>query len=126
MLNLSQRLILGNVLVAALGIGLLAATHRALVSSGQWHLAIAILVSVILVQIATVLLVLHPIRVLADDFKKIAGGNLEHRVEWGSRDSFGVIAAELNRIAVRLRDLRDTEAGRRQMEYQLSNAVLQS
>jgi NtrC-family two-component system sensor histidine kinase KinB len=126
MLNLSQRLILGNVLVAALGIGLLAASHRALVSSGQWHLAIAILVSLVLVQIVTVLLVLHPIRVLADDFKKIAGGNLEHRVEWGSRDSFGVIAAELNRIAVRLRDLRDTEAGRRQMEYQLSNAVLQS
>ena len=126
MLNLSQRLILGNVLVAALGIGLLAATHGALVSSGQWHLAIAIVVSLVLVQIATVLLVLHPIRVLADDTKKISGGNLEHRVEWGSRDSFGVIAAELNRIAVRLRDLRDTEAGRRQMEYQLSNAVLQS
>ena len=33
---------------------------------------------------------------------------------------------ELNRIAVRLRDLRDSEAGRRQMEFQLSDAVLQS
>jgi two-component system, NtrC family, sensor histidine kinase KinB len=33
---------------------------------------------------------------------------------------------ELNRLAVRLRDLRDSEAGRRQMEFQLSDAVLQS
>jgi signal transduction histidine kinase len=37
-----------------------------------------------------------------------------------------VIAAELNRVAVRLRDLHDSEAGRRQMEFQLSDAVLQS
>jgi two-component system, NtrC family, sensor histidine kinase KinB len=124
--NLSQRLFLGCVLVAALGIGIVTFAHRALAAAGELNVAIALLVSMILVEIATVMLVLHPIRVLADDFKKIAGGNLEHRVEWGSRDSFGVIAAELNRIAVRLRDLRDTEAGRRQMEYQLSDAVLQS
>jgi len=47
-------------------------------------------------------------------------------VEWSSRDDFGVIASELNRIAVRLRELRESEAGRRQMEFQLSDAVLQS
>jgi signal transduction histidine kinase len=63
---------------------------------------------------------------LARDTRKIAGGNLEHRIEWRSRDDFGVIATELNRIALRLRDLRDSEAGRRQMEFQLSDAVLQS
>ena len=126
MLNLSQRLILGCALIAALGITLVVATRTALAASGQLHFAIAILISLILVEIATVMLVLHPIRVLANDAKKISGGNLEHRVEWGSRDNFGIIAAELNRIAVRLRDLRDTEAGRRQMEYQLSDAVLQS
>jgi PAS domain S-box-containing protein len=63
---------------------------------------------------------------LARDTKKIAEGNLEHRVEWNSRDAFGVMVSELNRIAVRLRDLRDSEAGRKQMEFQLSDAVLQS
>jgi signal transduction histidine kinase len=63
---------------------------------------------------------------LARDAQRIAQGNLEHRIEWHSRDSFGVIAGELSRIAVRLRELRDTEAGRRQMEFQLSDAVLQS
>jgi len=47
-------------------------------------------------------------------------------VEWSSRDDFGLLATELNRLAVRLRELRDSEAGRRQMEYQLSDAVLQS
>jgi NtrC-family two-component system sensor histidine kinase KinB len=126
MLNLTQRLILGCVVIAALAACLVAATHRALAAAGQMHLAIALLVSLILVEVATVMLVLHPIRMLAADARKIARGNLEHRVEWGGRDSFGEIAAELNRIAVRLRELRDTDAGRRQMEYQLSDAVLQS
>ncbi len=126
MLNLTQRLILGCVAIAALGVGLVAATYRALVAAGQMHLAIALLVSLILVEVATVMLVLHPIRMVANDARKIASGNLEHRVEWGGRDSFGVITAELNRIAVRLRELRESDAGRRQMEFQLSDAVLQS
>jgi signal transduction histidine kinase len=63
---------------------------------------------------------------LARDTHRIVQGNLEHRVEWSSRDSFGVLASDLNRLAVRLRELRDSEAGRRQMEFQLSDAVLQS
>ncbi len=126
MLNLTQRLILGCVVIAALGVWLVAATHRALAAAGQLHLAIALLISLVLVEVATVMLVLHPIRMLANDARKIAQGNLEHRVEWGGHDSLGVIAAELNRIAVRLRELRDSEAGRRQMEFQLSDAVLQS
>ncbi|HEY1577707.1 MAG TPA: ATP-binding protein [Terracidiphilus sp.] len=126
MLNLLQRLILGCVLIAALGAAMVAATHRALAQAGELRLAVALLISLILVEVAMVMLVLHPIRMLANDAKRIADGNLEHRVEWGGRDSFGVIAAELNRIAVRLRELRDSEAGRRQMEFQLSDAVLQS
>jgi signal transduction histidine kinase len=126
MLNLTQRLILGCVVVAALAAWLVAATRRALEASGQIHLAIALLISLILVEVAMVMLVLHPIRMVADDARKIARGSLEHRVEWSGRDSFGEIAAEMNRIAVRLRELRDSEAGRRQMEFQLSDAVLQS
>ena len=126
MLNLTQRLMLGCVVIAALAVGLVAITHRALAVSGDTFISTAFIVSIVLVEIATILLVLHPIRMLANDAKKIASGNLEHRVEWSSRDDFGVIAGELNRIVVRLRDLRDSEAGRRQMEFQLSDAVLQS
>jgi len=126
MLNLTQRLILGSVLLAGLTIGLVVATHGALAAAGLTNLANAFVFAILLVEIATVLLVLRPIHMLARDTRMIAGGNLEHRVEWSSRDDFGKIASELNRIAVRLRDLRDSEGGRRQMEFQLSDAVLQS
>ena len=126
MLNFAQRLILGCVLLAGITIGLAVAAHRALVNSGQTSLAIIFSIAAVIVATVTIALVLYPVRSLARDARKIAQGNLEHRVEWSSRDSFGAIAAELNRIAVRLRELRETEAGRRQMEFQLSDAVLQS
>ena len=126
MLNFAQRLIIGCVLLAGLTLGLAAVAHRSLVASGQSSLAVAFSVAAVLVATATIALVLMPVHSLARDARKIAQGNLEHRVEWMSRDSFGAIAAELNRIAVRLRELRESEAGRRQMEFQLSDAVLQS
>jgi len=126
MLNLAQRLILGCALLAGLTIGLAALAHRALAATGQSELSVGFSVLAVLVAAGTIALVLLPVQSLARDARKIAQGNLEHRVEWSSRDSFGAIAAELNRIAVRLRDLRESEAGRRQMEFQLSDAVLQS
>ena len=126
MLNLSQRLILGCVLLAGLTVGLVALTHRALEASGQSMLAYGFMLAALVVELGTVYFVLRPIRMLARDARRIAQGNLEHRVGWSSRDDFGLLATELNRLAVRLRELRDSEAGRRQMEYQLSDAVLQS
>ena len=126
MLNLTQRLILGCTLVIGLTAGLVLATHNALAAAGQLRLAYLFVAAAAVVAVATAFFVLRPIRLLARDAHRIAQGNLEHRVEWSSRDSFGVIASELNRIAVRLRELRDSEAGRRQMEFQLSDAVLQS
>ena len=126
MLNLAQRLILGCALIAALTMGLLLATHRALHAAGQMGLGWGFVAAVLVVELGTVYFVLAPIRQLAKDAHKIAQGNLEHRTEWKSRDDFGVIAAELNRVAVRLRDLHESAAGRRQMEFQLSDAVLQS
>ena len=126
MLNLSQRLILGCALLAGLVLGLLILSHRALAAAGLAGIAYLFAAAAILIAVATVVAVQHPIRILARDARKIGQGNLEHRVEWNSRDSFGVIAVELGRLAMRLRELRDTEAGRRQMEFQLSDAVLQS
>jgi two-component system, NtrC family, sensor histidine kinase KinB len=126
MLNLTQRLVLGCALLGCLLVGLVAATHRALAASGQLGLAFLIIGIALLVEVGTVFFVLRPLNILARDAQRIAQGNLEHRVEWRSRDSFGVIAGELSRISIRLRELRDTEAGRRQMEFQLSDAVLQS
>jgi signal transduction histidine kinase len=126
MLNLSQRLILGCVLLACLTAGLVAVTHKAVAAAGQSGTAYMFMLAAFVVELGTIYLVLRPIHRVARDAHRIAQGNLEHRVEWSSRDDFGVIASELNRMAIRLRELRDTEAGRKQMEFQLSDAVLQS
>lgn len=126
MLNLSQRLILGCLLLVGLTVGLATAVHHTLAAMGHGSLAVSFVALSLLVAAATIFFVLRPIHTLARDAHRIAQGNLEHRVEWSSRDDFGVIASDLGRIAARLRDLRDTEAGRRQMEFQLSDAVLQS
>jgi two-component system, NtrC family, sensor histidine kinase KinB len=126
MLNLTQRLVLGCVLLGCLIVGLVAVAHRALAASGQLGFAFLIIGIALVLEVGTIYFVLRPINMLARDAQRIAQGNLEHRIEWRSRDSFGVIAGELGRIAIRLREVRDTEAGRRQMEFQLSDAVLQS
>jgi signal transduction histidine kinase len=126
MLNLSQRLILGCALAACLMAWLVMRAHHALAAAGQLRFAWVLVAAAVLVEAGTVYFVLRPIHLLARDARRIAQGNLEHRVEWSSRDGFGAIAGELNRIAVRLRELSDSAAGRRQMEFQLSDAVLQS
>ncbi len=74
----------------------------------------------------TVYAVMVPLREVAESARRIGKGDPQARIEWRSRDDLGAIATEVNRLAVRIRDLRETETGRRQMEHQLSDAVLQS
>jgi signal transduction histidine kinase len=126
MLNLSQRLILGFAILTAFMAVLFVSAHDALASAGLAGRADLLAFSFLLVGAATIWFVLRPIHGLARDAKRIAQGDLDHRVAWSSRDDFGILASELNRLGSRLRELRDTEAGRRQMEFQLSDAVLQS
>ena len=126
MLNLAQRLILGCVLLIGLTVGLVALTHRSLAAAGHATVAYVFALAALVIGVGTIYFVLRPIQMVARDAKKIAHGSMEHCVEWSSRDDFGLIAVELNRLAVRLRELRESEAGRRQMEFQLSDAVLQS
>ncbi|HET7104654.1 MAG TPA: HAMP domain-containing protein, partial [Terracidiphilus sp.] len=126
MLNLVQRLILGCLVITGLLMVLVAATHAELSAAGDLPLAIILIVIAVLVQLALIAVILQPIHMLARGARRIAEGNLDYRVEWTSHDDFGITVAELNRIAVQLRDLRDTEAGRKQMDFQLSDAVLQS
>lgn len=71
-------------------------------------------------------LVIVPLRHTARVARRIGQGDLHQRVEWRSKDDLGAIATELNRLAIRLRDLRETESGRRQMEFQLADAVVRS
>jgi NtrC-family two-component system sensor histidine kinase KinB len=143
-LNLTQRLTIGCLLLVALSLTLAVWVHRELVPVGSvgphglagGHTAKSLLIlwtlsgSAILVAAGTLIFVLRPIQQLSRDVRRIASGDLAHRTEWGrygtGSDSFGLIANEMNRLAVRLRELRETESGRRQMEFQLSDAVLQS
>ncbi|HVT98312.1 MAG TPA: ATP-binding protein [Acidobacteriaceae bacterium] len=78
------------------------------------------------ISAAMLFLVITPLRRTARIARRIGQGDLHQRVEWRSKDDLGTIATELNRLAIRLRDLRETESGRRQMEFQLSDAVVRS
>ena len=84
------------------------------------------ILAALIIAIFTVTSLIMPLRRTAHSAQQIGGGDLQHRVEWRSNDDLGIIAAEINRLAVRLRDLRETESGRRQMDQQLSDAVVQS
>ncbi len=149
MLTLYQRLIFGYVLLLALlvAVGLhdslslhqaAALDHQAALpaaSAMQIRSALArratILTSVcalsgVLLSIGFLISIIRPIRRTAAAARRIGQGELQQRIEWRTRDDQGTIATELNRMAVRLRDLRDTEYGRKQMEQQLSDAVVQS
>ncbi|HEX4308693.1 MAG TPA: ATP-binding protein [Acidobacteriaceae bacterium] len=92
-------------LIAACGLSILAAT---------------------IISAIMLILVIRPLRHTARVARRIGQGDLHQRVEWRSKDDLGAIATELNRLAIRLRDLRETESGRRQMEFQLADAIVRS
>ena len=149
MLTLYQRLIFGYVLLLALllAVGLhdslslhhaAALDHQATVptakqcrrapcSPGESTIITTVCtLSGVLITIGFLFSIIRPIRRTAAAARRIGQGELQQRIEWRTRDDLGTIATELNRMAVRLRDLRDTEYGRKQMDQQLSDAVVQS
>ncbi|HEV3150042.1 MAG TPA: ATP-binding protein [Acidobacteriaceae bacterium] len=133
-MSLNQRLIAGLLLLVALvtTVALLAVSilHG---GAAQARLAqTATLVSwiaipaAILIAVGSAMAVLGPLRRAAQQMRAIGQGNLEQRLEWSSDDSLGQVANDVNRMVVHVRDLRETEFGRKQMEHQLSDAVVQS
>jgi signal transduction histidine kinase len=128
-MNLNQRLIAGLLLLVAV------ATTVAIVALSTLHGAAAQTVrlaawiaipAAITIAIAVGFAVLRPLRRAAEQMRALGQGNLEQRLEWTGDDSLGQIANDVNRMAVHVRDLRETEFGRKQMEHQLSDAVVQS
>jgi signal transduction histidine kinase/HAMP domain-containing protein len=139
MLTLYQRLILGYLLLLSLllavGVQGVLLLRRAAVLAPAAIVALAnraaMLTTVcaiagILIAAGFLFWIIRPIRRTAAAARRIGQGELQQRIEWRTRDDLGTIATELNRMAVRLRDLRDTEYGRKQMDQQLSDAVVQS
>ena len=126
MLNLTRRLVLGCAVAATLTVYLVLAGRSALAAAGLSTLAYFCAAMALAAAAATIYFVLQPLRATAHDARRIAEGRLDQQIAWTGHDDLGVIARELGHVATHLRELRDTQAGRRQMEYQLSDAVLQS
>jgi signal transduction histidine kinase len=86
----------------------------------------ASIIAAIVIAALMIFFVIMPIRQTARVARRIGQNDLQQRVEWPHKDDLGAIATELNRLLLRLRELRDTESGRLQMEHHLSDAVVQS
>lgn len=133
-MSLNQRLIAGLFLLVALvtGVALFFASRlqRTAAPAGTEReatlVAWAAIAAAICAAIGIGIVVLRPLARAASQIRAIGQGNLEQRVEWTAEDSLGRIANDVNRMAVHVRDLRETEFGRKQMEHQLSDAVVQS
>ena len=148
MLTLYQRLIFGYVLLVALvlAVGLhdsvslhraaaldhqavpaaTAMAARAALARRATTITAVYTLSGVLISIGFLVSIIRPIRRTAAAARRIGQGELQQRIEWRTRDDLGTIATELNRMTVRLRDLRETEYGRKQMDQQLSDAVVRS
>lgn len=147
MLKLHQRLIVGLLLLLALLTG--ASTrdavllHRATLAQqslplaqaateiGQFagegaEIAFASILLGALLCLAIVLWIVVPIHSVAESARRIGRGDLDRTIDYPHNDNLGAIGGEINRLAAQLRDLRETESGQRQIEQQLSDAVVRS
>lgn len=70
--------------------------------------------------------IVEPLRQLTASTAKIAGGDLDAKVTVSSRDEVGVLAAEYNRMAERIRQLRSSDMGRLMVAQQTTEAAIDS
>ena len=70
--------------------------------------------------------IVEPLRQLTQSTARIAGGDLNARVEVNSRDEVGLLAAEYNRMAERIRQLRDSDMGQLLVAQQTTEAAIDS
>ena len=70
--------------------------------------------------------IVEPLRQLTASTARIAGGDLSAKVEVTSRDEVGVLAAEYNRMAERIRQLRSSDKGKLLVAQQTTEAAIDS
>ena len=70
--------------------------------------------------------IIEPLRQLTASTAKIAGGDLNAKVPVTSRDEVGVLAAEYNRMAERIRQLRSSDLGKLMVAQQTTEAAIDS
>ena len=110
---------------------MLAANERALSKSWRAEISTAALAGLALI-VALVFAwrftgyVVNPISSLTEKAKRIGEGDLDQHIDIQSQDEIGVLAAEFNRMAARLRDLRKSDYWRMLIEQKKSDAVIDS
>jgi NtrC-family two-component system sensor histidine kinase KinB len=70
--------------------------------------------------------IVGPLQRLTESTVRIAGGDLDARVQVDSTDEVGVLATEYNRMAENLRQLRDSDMGKLLMAQQTTEAAIDS
>lgn len=70
--------------------------------------------------------IVEPLRELTATPAKIAGGDLNAQVSVSSRDEVGLLAAEYNRMAERIRQLRSSDLGKLLVAQQTTEAAIDS
>jgi two-component system, NtrC family, sensor histidine kinase KinB len=70
--------------------------------------------------------IVEPLRQLTASTARIAGGDLSAKVAVSSRDEVGVLAAEYNRMAERIRQLRSSDMGKLLVAQQTTEAAIDS
>lgn len=70
--------------------------------------------------------IVGPLRQLTESTARIAGGDLNAKVSIESRDEVGILAAEYNRMAERIRQLRTSDLGKLLVAQQTTEAAIDS
>jgi two-component system, NtrC family, sensor histidine kinase KinB len=70
--------------------------------------------------------IVEPLRQLTASTARMAGGDLNAKVPVSSRDEVGVLAAEYNRMAERIRQLRSSDMGKLLVAQQTTEAAIDS
>jgi PAS domain S-box-containing protein len=70
--------------------------------------------------------IVEPLQQLTSTTARMAGGDLNAKVEINSRDEVGVLAAEYNRMAERIRQLRTSDMGQLLIAQQTTEAAIDS
>lgn len=70
--------------------------------------------------------IVEPLRQLTATTARIAGGDLNAKVNVSSRDEVGVLAVEFNRMAERIRQLRSSDMGKLLIAQQTTEAAIDS
>ncbi|MBK8316884.1 MAG: HAMP domain-containing protein [Acidobacteria bacterium] len=110
---------------------MLSKSDSAQAAARRWfQLTIALAGGLVLAGIILALLlaglIVRPVRELTETAAKIAGGNLNARATIPSRDELGILAAEFNRMAERVQQVRQSDIGRLLIAQQTTEAAIDS